>query len=114
MGCLFFVFQLIPGDMTFSTADNIPCYQSSDQTVSLAKDDEVRLKIVGTRIDAAEIVSFFIDRSNYFVIDFIRNIRVSFSSSSSLFGLSFMIFLIFFLGHIVCYRHNQGRLSGRD
>ena len=46
--------------MTFSTADNIPCYQSNDQTVSLAKDDEIRLKIVGTRIDAAEIVSFLI------------------------------------------------------
>ena len=43
--------------MTFSTADNIPCYQSNDQTVSLSKDDGVRLKIVGTRIDASEIVS---------------------------------------------------------
>jgi DNA-directed RNA polymerase subunit E'/Rpb7 len=46
--------------MTFSMIENTPCYQSSDQTTSLSKDDEVRLKIVGTRIDAAEIVSYLV------------------------------------------------------
>ncbi|XP_024527824.1 DNA-directed RNA polymerase II subunit RPB7 isoform X1 [Selaginella moellendorffii] len=46
--------QLIPDDMSFQSGD-VPCYETSDSSVRIQKDSEVRLKIVGTRVDATEI-----------------------------------------------------------
>lgn len=42
--------------MNFDPQSNPPAFVSEDETVKIAKDDEVRLKIVGTRVDATEIV----------------------------------------------------------
>lgn len=47
--------QLIPEDMAFNSIDE-PCYVSTDEMVRIQKDCEVRLRIVGTRNDANEIV----------------------------------------------------------
>lgn len=47
--------QLIPEDMAFNSIDE-PCYVSADEMVRIEKDCEVRLRIVGTRNDANEIV----------------------------------------------------------
>ena len=48
--------HLIPEDMTFDANVNPPCYQTEDQTVKIEKGEWVRIKIVGTRVDATEIV----------------------------------------------------------
>ncbi|GKV02406.1 hypothetical protein SLEP1_g14843 [Rubroshorea leprosula] len=47
--------HLIPDDMEFQYGD-IPNYATSDGLVKIQKDIEVRLKIIGTRVDATEIV----------------------------------------------------------
>lgn len=65
----------IPSDMEFDPDANPPCYKTKDEdmliqqgeilalkiprlvTVSTILDDEIRLKIVGTRVDANEIFS---------------------------------------------------------
>ena len=49
-----FVVQLIPDDMEFQSGD-VPNYTTSDGSVKIQKDSEVRLKIIGTRVDATEI-----------------------------------------------------------
>ncbi|PWA60293.1 hypothetical protein CTI12_AA294020 [Artemisia annua] len=46
--------QLIPDDMEFQSGD-MPNYTTSDGSVKIQKDSEVRLKIIGTRVDATEI-----------------------------------------------------------
>ncbi|KAL0436815.1 UNVERIFIED_CONTAM: DNA-directed RNA polymerase II subunit RPB7 [Sesamum radiatum] len=46
--------HLIPDDMEFQSGD-IPNYTTSDGSVKIQKDSEVRLKIIGTRVDATEI-----------------------------------------------------------
>ncbi|GLT83508.1 hypothetical protein SLE2022_017940 [Rubroshorea leprosula] len=46
--------HLIPDDMEFQYGD-IPNYTTSDGLVKIQKDTEVRLKIIGTRVDATEI-----------------------------------------------------------
>lgn len=51
--------HLIPDDMEFQTGD-MPNYTTSDGSVKIQKDSEVRLKIIGTRVDATEIVSLYI------------------------------------------------------
>lgn len=51
----FFCLQLIPEDMAFSALDE-PCYISTDEQVRIQKNSEVRLRIVGSRNDANEIV----------------------------------------------------------
>ncbi len=43
--------------MTFDQSATSPCFISQDATTKIEKDSEVRLKIVGTRVDATEIVS---------------------------------------------------------
>jgi DNA-directed RNA polymerase II subunit RPB7 len=45
--------HLIPTDMTFDGTEE--CYTNDDESVKITKDAEVRLKIVGTRVDASEI-----------------------------------------------------------
>ncbi|KAL5973472.1 Pentatricopeptide repeat-containing protein crr2, chloroplastic [Asimina triloba] len=46
---------LIPDDMEFQSGD-MPNYTTSDGSVKIQKDSEVRLKIIGTRVDATEIM----------------------------------------------------------
>ncbi|XP_019631079.1 PREDICTED: DNA-directed RNA polymerase II subunit RPB7-like [Branchiostoma belcheri] len=45
----------IPSDMEFDPNSNPPCYKTSDEDVVIQQDDEIRIKIVGTRIDANDI-----------------------------------------------------------
>ena len=45
----------IPADMTFDPNSNPPCYKTSDEDMVIQQDDEIRLKIVGTRVDASDI-----------------------------------------------------------
>ncbi|KAK4257332.1 hypothetical protein QN277_006931 [Acacia crassicarpa] len=46
--------HLIPDNMEFQSGD-MPNYTTSDGSVKIQKDSEVRLKIIGTRVDATEI-----------------------------------------------------------
>ncbi|CAO3671547.1 unnamed protein product [Umbelopsis vinacea] len=55
--------HLIPTDMRFDPNGNPPCYQSEDQIIQ--KDIHVRLKIVGTRIDATEIFAIGTIKEDY-------------------------------------------------
>ncbi|KAH8550378.1 RNA polymerase Rpb7 [Umbelopsis sp. PMI_123] len=55
--------HLIPSDMRFDPNGNPPCYQSEDQIIQ--KDIHVRLKIVGTRIDATEIFAIGTIKEDY-------------------------------------------------
>lgn len=50
-------FQSIPADMQYCPNGNPPCYKSKDEDVVIAAEDKIRLKIVGTRVDATGIVS---------------------------------------------------------
>ncbi|XP_046669953.1 DNA-directed RNA polymerase II subunit RPB7-like, partial [Homalodisca vitripennis] len=50
-----YVFQSIPADMQFCPNFNPPCYKSKDEDVVIQEDDDIRLKIVGTRVDASGI-----------------------------------------------------------
>ena len=45
----------IPADMTFDANSTPPCYKTQEEDVVIQQDDEIRLKIVGTRIDATDI-----------------------------------------------------------
>lgn len=44
--------------MQFCPNGNPPCYKSKEEEVVIAPEDKIRLKIVGTRVDATGIVSF--------------------------------------------------------
>ena len=50
--------HLIPDDFDFDEADT-PAFVSADEEVRIQQGTEVRLRIVGTRTDANEIVSTF-------------------------------------------------------
>lgn len=41
--------------MQFDASSNPPAYKTEDEDVVIAQDDEIRLKVVGTRVDAADI-----------------------------------------------------------
>ncbi|KAJ8308515.1 hypothetical protein KUTeg_013389 [Tegillarca granosa] len=45
----------IPADMEFDPNSNPPCYKTKDEDVVIQQDDEIRIKIVGTRVDANDI-----------------------------------------------------------
>lgn len=45
----------IPADMEFDPNSNPPCYKTKDEDVVIQSDDEIRIKIVGTRVDAKDI-----------------------------------------------------------
>ena len=47
--------HLIPEDFAFAATDE-PCFVSADEAVRIIQGAEVRLRIVGTRVDATEIV----------------------------------------------------------
>ena len=46
--------QSIPADFEFDPATNPPSYRSKDNDAVIQTDDDIRLKIVGTRVDAKE------------------------------------------------------------
>ena len=41
--------------MAFDPNSNPPCYKTADEDMVIQQDDEIRLKIVGTRVDASDI-----------------------------------------------------------
>jgi len=45
----------IPADMEYDPNSSPPCYKSKGEDGTIQADDEIRLKIVGTRVDAKEI-----------------------------------------------------------
>lgn len=45
----------IPQDMSFDPNSNPPCYKTADEEMVVQQDDEIRLRIVGTRVDASDI-----------------------------------------------------------
>merc|ERR1739838_93747 len=45
----------IPADMDFDPNSNPPCYKTKDEDIVIQTEDEIRLKIVGTRVDANDI-----------------------------------------------------------
>uniref|UniRef100_A0A8C6KRC3 DNA-directed RNA polymerase subunit n=1 Tax=Nothobranchius furzeri TaxID=105023 RepID=A0A8C6KRC3_NOTFU len=47
----------IPTEMEFDPNSNPPCYKTGDEDIVIQQDDEIRLKIVGTRVDKNDIVS---------------------------------------------------------
>ncbi|KAI9320664.1 hypothetical protein BX666DRAFT_1875280 [Dichotomocladium elegans] len=55
--------KLIPNDMHFDPNGNPPSYSSEDQTIQ--KDVQVRIKLVGTRIDATEIFAIGTIKEDY-------------------------------------------------
>jgi len=57
--------HLIPNDLHFDAQSNPNAFVSDDESVRITKDDEVRLKIVGTRVDATEIFSIGSIKEDY-------------------------------------------------
>jgi len=57
--------QLMPSDMNFDPHSTPACFVSEDGTVKVEKDTEVRVKIVGTRVDATEIFSIGSIKDDY-------------------------------------------------
>ncbi|XP_015781249.1 DNA-directed RNA polymerase II subunit RPB7 [Tetranychus urticae] len=45
----------IPADMQFDANQSPPCYKTVDEDIVIQQDDEIRLKIVGLRVDAKDI-----------------------------------------------------------
>lgn len=46
--------------MQFCPNGNPPCYKSKEEDVVIAAEDKIRLKIVGTRVDATGIVIIYL------------------------------------------------------
>ena len=45
----------IPPDMDFDANSSPPCYKTQDESVVIKEDDEIRVKVIGTRVDASDI-----------------------------------------------------------
>ncbi|KAM5247256.1 DNA-directed RNA polymerase II subunit RPB7 [Ctenodactylus gundi] len=45
----------IPSEMEFDPNSNPPCYKTVDEDIVIQQEDEIRLKIVGTRVDKNDI-----------------------------------------------------------
>lgn len=41
--------------MEFEPNSNPPCYKTADESVIIKQDDEIRVKLIGTRVDASDI-----------------------------------------------------------
>ncbi|EFA79139.1 RNA polymerase II core subunit [Heterostelium album PN500] len=57
--------HLIPTDMQFDAQSANPCFISDDGSSKISKDNEVRLQIKGTRVDATEIFAIGSIREDY-------------------------------------------------
>ena len=65
---LFVSKHLIPSDMRFDGQSNPVCYKSQisdEQPVLVQKDTEVRVRVIGTRVDAAEIFAIASMKGEY-------------------------------------------------
>ena len=45
----------IPADMEFDPNSNPVCYKTKDESIVIREEDEIRVKIIGTRVDASDI-----------------------------------------------------------
>jgi len=57
--------SLIPEDYEFASGDVGPCFMSGDQDVAIVRNCEVRVKIVGIRVDATEIFGIGTIKEDY-------------------------------------------------
>jgi DNA-directed RNA polymerase II subunit RPB7 len=57
--------HLIPGEFRFEPNSVPPCYLSEEQNAKIAPGDMVRLRIVGTRIDATEMFAIGTIKDDY-------------------------------------------------
>ena len=60
----------IPLEMDFDPNSASPCYKTKDEDLVIQKNDEIRLKIIGLRIDATDIVNLL-----YLNLKLINNIN---------------------------------------
>lgn len=45
----------IPPDMEFEPNNMPPCYRTADETTIIKQDDEIRVKLIGIRVDVNDI-----------------------------------------------------------
>jgi DNA-directed RNA polymerase II subunit RPB7 len=45
----------IPPDMEFEPNNIPPCYKTNDESMMIKQDDEIRVKLIGIRVDANDI-----------------------------------------------------------
>jgi len=57
--------HLIPPDMKFDPNASPPCFVNSEEQISIERNAKIRLKIVGTRVDATEIFAIGTIREDY-------------------------------------------------
>ncbi|GAA5842402.1 hypothetical protein JCM11251_004217 [Rhodosporidiobolus azoricus] len=57
--------HLVPPDFSFDPNSNPPCFTSTEDTLSITKGTKIRLKIVGTRVDATEIFAIGTIKEDY-------------------------------------------------
>ncbi|BGO91071.1 hypothetical protein NBRC10512_005836 [Rhodotorula toruloides] len=57
--------HLVPPDFSFDPNANPPCFASSEDTLTIQKGTKIRLKIVGTRVDATEIFAIGTIKEDY-------------------------------------------------
>jgi DNA-directed RNA polymerase subunit E'/Rpb7 len=46
----------IPTDMEFDSNASSPCFKTKDEEVVIQRNDDIRLRIIGLRVDASDIV----------------------------------------------------------
>ncbi|SGY72981.1 BQ5605_C005g03245 [Microbotryum silenes-dioicae] len=61
----FSVQSLIPSDFAFDPNANPPCLTSAEENLTIEKGAHIRLKIVGTRVDATEIFAIGTIKEDY-------------------------------------------------
>ncbi|KAH9455838.1 hypothetical protein KEM48_003482 [Puccinia striiformis f. sp. tritici PST-130] len=57
--------HLIPSDLKFDPNANPPCFSSDEDQATIEKGTRIRLKIVGTRVDATEIFAIGTIKEDY-------------------------------------------------
>ncbi|GAA5853036.1 hypothetical protein JCM5353_000580 [Sporobolomyces roseus] len=57
--------HLIPPDFSFDPNANPPCFTSTEDVLKIEKSTKIRLKIVGTRVDATEIFAIGTIKEDY-------------------------------------------------
>ncbi len=50
----------MPEGMRHDGESGVPCWVSDAEKIRISKDDEVRLKIIGSRVDATQLVCKYI------------------------------------------------------
>lgn len=57
--------QAVPSDYSYDAQSVPPCYNNADQTMKIAKDTEVRLRIVGTKYNMTSIFAIATIKADY-------------------------------------------------